>query len=59
MKLKLLIWLILIAGFCFGIPERMTSLIADGYYSAQDLIQLFTASGFLAISTLLHPDIDF
>ncbi len=53
--IKTLVWCILLSGFLFGIPERFTALFSDGWLSAPDLTQLFTASFFMVCVVILIP----
>lgn len=52
---KLNIWRFGIVGFAFGISDRLYNLILDGYYSAIDLMQLFTATTFALMWLTLKP----
>jgi hypothetical protein len=45
------IWLLGVSSWLFGITDRSIASFADGYLSAQDVIQLATAS-FLFVSWL-------
>ncbi|MFB2934271.1 hypothetical protein ACE1B6_03250 [Aerosakkonemataceae cyanobacterium BLCC-F154] len=50
-RLKSGIWFIGISSWLFGISDRTIATLADGYLSAMDISQLFTAS-FLFVSWL-------
>jgi len=45
-KLKNGIWLLGVASWLFGITDRSIASFDDGYLSAIDIVQLFTASFF-------------
>ncbi len=49
------VWCVLLSGFLFGIPERYIALNADGWISAPDFIQLFTALFFMVLVCFLCP----
>lgn len=49
------IWLLGISSWLFGITDRSIASLADGYLSALDLIQLFTASFFFVSWLFLKP----
>ncbi|MFB2938860.1 hypothetical protein ACE1B6_26710 [Aerosakkonemataceae cyanobacterium BLCC-F154] len=50
------IWLLGIPSWLFGITDRSMATLADGYLSAMDLMQLFTASFFFLSWLCLKPD---
>jgi hypothetical protein len=54
-KLRNAIWLLGISSWLFGITDRSIASFADGYLSAWDLIQLFTASFFFVSWLFLKP----
>ncbi len=54
-NLKHGIWLIGIASWLFGITDRSIASFSDGYLSATDIIQLFTASFFFVSWLYLKP----
>jgi hypothetical protein len=54
-RLKSGIWLIGISSWLFGISDRTIASLADGYLSAIDIIQLFTASFFFVSWLFLKP----
>lgn len=49
------IWLFGIPSWLFGLTDRSIALLADGYLSALDMIQLFTASFFFVSWLFLKP----
>ena len=49
------IWLFGILSWIFGLTDRSIALLSDGYLSAIDLVQLFTASFFFVSWLLLSP----
>lgn len=49
------IWLLGISSWIFGIIDRSVASFADGYLSALDITQLFTASFFFVSWLLLKP----
>ncbi|WP_341731613.1 hypothetical protein [Microcoleus sp. EPA2] len=49
------IWLFGIISWIFGLTDRSIALLADGYLSAIDIVQLFTASFFFVSWLLLSP----
>lgn len=53
--LKTGIWFLGITAWLFGICDRSIASLADGYLSATDLLQLFTASFFLVCWLFLKP----
>ena len=53
--IKLTTWLLMVSGFIFGILDRSVTLLTDGYYSATDLIQLFTALFYFVCTLFLYP----
>lgn len=55
-RLKSGIWLIGIPSWLFGITDRSFASFADGYLSAVDLMQLFTASLFFLSWLYLKPE---
>ncbi|OKH39320.1 hypothetical protein NIES2119_06145 [[Phormidium ambiguum] IAM M-71] len=54
-SLKHGIWFIGISSWLFGISDRTIASLADGYLSAIDIIQLFTASFFFVSWLFLKP----
>lgn len=50
------IWLIGIACWLFGLTDRSLASLADGYLSAVDLLQLFTALFFFICWLSLKPE---
>jgi hypothetical protein len=54
--LKMGIWFLGITAWLFGICDRSIASLADGYLSATDLLQLFTASFFLVCWLFLKPN---
>ncbi len=55
-QLKTGIWSLGNASWLFGITDRTLAAFADGYLSAVDLVQLFTASFFFVGWLFLKPD---
>lgn len=55
-KFKNRIWLFGILSWLFGITDRSIASFADGYLSAIDLMQLFTALLFFASWLYLKPE---
>jgi hypothetical protein len=53
------IWLLGIAFWLFGITDRTIASFSDGYLSAIDLLQLFTASFFFISWLYLKPTQNF
>lgn len=49
------IWLLGIASWLFGIIDRSIASFSDGYLSATDIMQLFTASFFFVSWLYLKP----
>lgn len=49
------IWLLGISSWIFGIIDRSLASFADGYLSALDIAQLFTASFFFVSWLFLKP----
>lgn len=49
------IWLFGVSSWLFGITDRSIASLADGYLSALDLAQLFTAGTFFAAWLFLKP----
>jgi hypothetical protein len=49
------IWLFGISAWIFGLTDRSIALFADGYLSAIDIVQLFTASFFFISWLFLNP----
>ncbi|BAU06471.1 hypothetical protein NIES592_15130 [Fischerella major NIES-592] len=49
------IWLFGISSWLFGITDRSIASFADGYLSALDLTQLFTAATFFVAWLFLKP----
>ncbi|OUL18581.1 MULTISPECIES: hypothetical protein [unclassified Nostoc] len=54
-NLKNGIWLFGLSSWLFGITDRSIASFADGYLSALDLTQLFTATTFLVAWLFLKP----
>jgi len=54
-NLKNGIWLFGISSWVFGITDRSIASFADGYLSALDLVQLFTAATFFVAWLFLKP----
>ncbi len=55
-QLKNGIWLLGIASWLFGIIDRSIASFSDGYLSAIDIMQLFTASFFFVGWLYLKPE---
>lgn len=55
-NLKNGIWLFGIASWLFGITDRSIASFSDGYLSALDIIQLFTAAFFFMSWLYLKPE---
>ncbi len=53
--LKRGIWYLGLSSWLFGITDRSIASFADGYLSALDITQLFTASFFLVSWLFLKP----
>ncbi|WP_293128797.1 hypothetical protein [Microcoleus sp. bin38.metabat.b11b12b14.051] len=49
------IWLFGILSWIFGLTDRSIALLSDGYLSAIDIVQLFTASFFFVSWIFLSP----
>ena len=49
------IWLFGILSWIFGLTDRSIALLSDGYLSAVDIVQLFTASFFFVSWLFLSP----
>lgn len=54
-KLKRGIWILGISSWLFGIIDRSFASLADGYLSAIDVTQLFTAAFFFVSWLVLKP----
>ena len=54
-NLKNGIWLLGISSWLFGLTDRMIASLMDGYLSALDITQLFTASFFFVGWLFLKP----
>ncbi|MBO3457838.1 hypothetical protein G7B40_021990 [Aetokthonos hydrillicola Thurmond2011] len=54
-NLKNGIWLFGISSWLFGITDRSIASFSDGYLSALDLMQLFTAATFFVAWIFLKP----
>jgi hypothetical protein len=54
-KLRQAIWLLGVSSWLFGITDRSIASFSDGYLSALDIIQLFTASFFFVSWLFLKP----
>jgi hypothetical protein len=55
-ELKRGIWFLGVSSWLFGITDRSIASFADGYLSALDIIQLFTASFFFIGWLFLKPN---
>jgi len=53
------IWLFGILSWIFGLTDRSIALLSDGYLSAIDIVQLFTASFFFLSWLFLSPFLGF
>lgn len=49
------IWLLGISSWLFGITDRSIASLSDGYLSALDIVQLFTAAFFFVSWLFLKP----
>ena len=49
------IWLLGVSSWLFGITDRSIASLSDGYLSAVDIVQLFTALFFFASWLFLKP----
>lgn len=49
------IWLFGVSSWLFGITDRSIASLSDGYLSALDIVQLFTASFFFVSWLFLKP----
>ena len=49
------LWLFGISSWLFGITDRSIATLSDGYLSALDLTQLFTAATFFVAWLFLKP----
>ncbi len=49
------IWLLGVSSWLFGITDRSIASLSDGYLSALDIVQLFTALFFFASWLFLKP----
>lgn len=54
-NLKNGIWVFGISSWVFGITDRSIASLSDGYLSALDLTQLFTAATFFVAWLFLKP----
>ncbi|MBF2068047.1 MAG: hypothetical protein IGS39_27070 [Calothrix sp. C42_A2020_038] len=54
-NLKNGIWLFGVSSWVFGITDRSIASFSDGYLSALDLTQLFTAATFFVAWIFLKP----
>jgi len=54
-SLKNGIWFLGISSWLFGITDRSVASLSDGYLSALDIIQLFTAAFFFVSWLFLKP----
>ncbi|MBD1828751.1 hypothetical protein NDI47_08445 [Microcoleus vaginatus GB1-A2] len=52
------IWVFGILSWIFGLTDRSIALLSDGYLSAIDIVQLFTASFFFLSWLFLSPFLD-
>ncbi|MEX0270569.1 hypothetical protein AB3R30_15610 [Leptolyngbyaceae cyanobacterium UHCC 1019] len=55
MNLKQGIWFFGVSSWLFGITDRSIACFSDGYLSALDITQLFTASFFFVSWLFLKP----
>ncbi len=55
MNLRNGIWLFGVSSWLFGIADRSIATLSDGYLSALDIAQLFTASFFFIGWLILKP----
>ncbi len=55
MNLKNGIWIFGVSSWLFGITDRSIATLSDGYLSALEIVQLFTASFFFIGWLLLKP----
>ena len=55
MNLKQGIWFFGVSSWVFGITDRTIACFSDGYLSALDITQLFTASFFFVSWLFLKP----
>ncbi|MCY7320581.1 MAG: hypothetical protein LH660_01970 [Phormidesmis sp. CAN_BIN36] len=55
MSLKNGIWILGVSSWIFGIGDRSIATLSDGYLSALDIVQLFTASFFFIGWLILKP----
>ncbi|MGA7935073.1 MAG: hypothetical protein WCA35_16115 [Kovacikia sp.] len=55
-NLKRGIWFFGVSSWLFGITDRTIASLADGYLSALDIIQLFTAAFFFIGWLFLKPN---
>lgn len=58
-KLRNAIWFLGVSSWLFGITDRSIASFSDGYLSALDLVQLFTASFFFVSWLFLKPTTKF
>lgn len=49
------IWLVGVSSWLFGITDRSIASLSDGYLSALDIVQLFTALFFFVSWLFLKP----
>jgi hypothetical protein len=54
-NLKNGIWVLGTSSWLFGITDRSIASLSDGYLSALDMVQLFTASFFFVSWLFLKP----
>ena len=54
-ELKRGIWFLGVSSWLFGITDRSIASFSDGYLSALDIVQLFTASFFFVGWLFLKP----
>ncbi|WP_250125699.1 hypothetical protein [Chroococcidiopsis sp. CCMEE 29] len=54
-NLKNGIWFLRTSSWLFGITDRSIASLSDGYLSALDMVQLFTASFFFVSWLFLKP----
>ena len=53
--LRYAVWLLGISSWLFGITDRSIASFSDGYLSASDIVQLFTALFFFVSWLFLKP----
>ena len=55
MSLKNGIWILGVSSWLFGIADRSIATLSDGYLSALEIVQLFTAAFFFVGWLILKP----